>query len=374
MEINVIPVGEWDHPNYGKMKITEEDIGKFIQNFDANLRKGVPITEGHPTNDEELPAVGWFKELINKGSEGLWAVVEWTKQGRQLLEEKAYKYFSPEFYRDYEDPESRKSYKNVLTGGALTNMPYFKGLQAIVMSEAKIYNQFKKITMNIEEILKKDVADLTDEDKEAIKTAELTDDQKDKYKDVLKTKETDEEKEAREKKEKEDEEEKKKKEAEGGEGGEENEGGDKTEGSEKSVKISAGEFKILTDKADQGAEAMKQLTETKIAEIASTYQFSESNKNGKFLPKSKEKVVDFMMSLSQGQREKFQEILSELPKVQLFGEIGDIGSEKKVEDELEEAVIAKQKEDTAMTYSDAVKVVLSENKDLAKKYSEKFNE
>ena len=119
---------------------------------------------------------------------------------------------------------------------------------------------------------------------------------------------------------------------------------------------------------------MKQLTETKITEVANTYQFSESNKNGKFLPKSKEKVVDFMMSLSQGQREKFQEILSELPKVQLFGEIGDIGSEKKVEDKLEEKITAKMKEDKAMTYSDALKVVLSEDKDLAKEYSEKFNE
>jgi len=134
-EIQVLQVGFWKHPIYGKIKITANDIGEFIKNFNSNIRKDLPITEGHSVGGEELPAVGWFKELLDKGREGLWAVIEWTKLGEKLLEEKAYKYFSPEYYTTYEDPETRKTYNDVLVGGALTNRPYFKGLQAVVLSE-----------------------------------------------------------------------------------------------------------------------------------------------------------------------------------------------------------------------------------------------
>src|SRR5690349_12088369 len=83
-EIHVVPVGEWDHPAYGPMKITEDDIAEFVQNFDAGLRNDIPINEGHEVMDEK-PAIGWFKSLINKGSDGLWAVVEWTEEGKKLL-------------------------------------------------------------------------------------------------------------------------------------------------------------------------------------------------------------------------------------------------------------------------------------------------
>jgi hypothetical protein len=32
-------------------------------------------------NGGELPAIGWFKELIDHGVSGLYAVVEWTDEG-----------------------------------------------------------------------------------------------------------------------------------------------------------------------------------------------------------------------------------------------------------------------------------------------------
>ena len=30
--------GEWDHPQYGKMRITRADLHKFKENFDNNVR------------------------------------------------------------------------------------------------------------------------------------------------------------------------------------------------------------------------------------------------------------------------------------------------------------------------------------------------
>ena len=112
---------------------------EFVKNFNSGLRNDIPINEGHEVMDEK-PAIGWFKKLVNKGSDGLWAVVEWTEQGKDLLRQKAYKYFSPEFYQQYEDPETRRVYNNVLVGGALTNKPYFKELTPVVFSEPSISN------------------------------------------------------------------------------------------------------------------------------------------------------------------------------------------------------------------------------------------
>lgn len=355
-EVHIIPTGKWDHPAYGQMEITPKDITEFKKNFDAKIRKGVPITAGHDGLQESI-AMGWITELIDKGKKGLFAIIDWTKQGRTLLEEKSFKYFSPEYYRVYEDPETRKEYENVLTGGALTNSPYFKKLKAVVFSDKDLIN-FNEKTMSIEEILKKDITELTDEDKTAIKEAELTDDQKDKYKNIL--------------------------EDVGDGDGEDNDGDDtgddnkddksgdddKVEGSE--MKISASEYKILTEKANQGAEALKQLNEASIAKVADKFEFSESNKdNGKFLPKSKDKVINFMCSLNKEQVESFQEILSEIPKVQIFGEIGDSGAEsKEAFDEMETKASEKMKEDGAMTYSDAMKEVIAENPELNKRYEE----
>lgn len=355
-EVHIIPTGKWDHPAYGEMEITPKDIKEFKKNFDAKIRKGVPITAGHD-GFAESNAMGWITEVVDKGKKGLFAIIEWTKQGKTLLEEKSFKYFSPEYYREYEDPETRKKYANVLTGGALTNSPYFKKLKAVVFSDQDLIN-FNEKSMTIEEILKKDVADLTDEDKTAIKEADLTDEQKVDYKDIL-------EEETEEKEEKEEKEETEEKTEE-----EEDEGKEEVKGSE--VKISAAELQILKSNANAGAEAMKQLNEQNIAKVATKFEFSEANKdNGKFLPKSKDKVVSFMCSLSKEQNEKFQEILTELPKVELFGELGDSGSEgKSAMSEIEEKIKELQKEDSAMTYADGLKSVLASNPELSKKYDE----
>ena len=98
-EIQVLPTGKWNHPAYGPIVIDASDISEFKQNFDKGLRRDIPITEGHETFDEK-PAIAWFKELVDKGAGGLWATVEWTKKGKTLLAERAYKYFSPEFYSE----------------------------------------------------------------------------------------------------------------------------------------------------------------------------------------------------------------------------------------------------------------------------------
>src|SRR4051794_5677237 len=71
-EIQVIPCGEWEHAVYGPMRITAADITEFVRNFNAGVRNDIPITEGHEVM-EQKPAIGWFRELYDRGEEGLYA-------------------------------------------------------------------------------------------------------------------------------------------------------------------------------------------------------------------------------------------------------------------------------------------------------------
>jgi phage I-like protein len=64
----------------------------------ANPR-GIPVDVNHSTNlaapeGREAPAYGWVKQMEVR-SDGVWGRVEWTKAGRELVEDKAYCGISP---------------------------------------------------------------------------------------------------------------------------------------------------------------------------------------------------------------------------------------------------------------------------------------
>jgi len=105
-EIQLLKMGEWNHPMYGPIKVTSDVFDEFVKNFKKDLRAhsssiGLPVDEEHHSAGG---AVGWIKKLINRGSEGLFAIVEWNSKGRQMIKDAVYRFFSPEFYFQYEDP------------------------------------------------------------------------------------------------------------------------------------------------------------------------------------------------------------------------------------------------------------------------------
>lgn len=396
-EIQVLMAGKWNHPVYGPIIIEAEDLAEFKQHFDEGLRRDIPITEGHESFDEK-PAVGWFKELTVKDN-GLWATMEWTPKGKTLLAEKSYKYFSPEFYTEYEDPETREIYENVLVGGALTNKPYFKSMTAVVLSERSINKTyiFNEITMNIADIIaKKEKGEaLSAEEVQYLKDHkdELSTEQLAVVGDVLET-ETPEEKEAREKAEGDANEAK----------GLNRDGSVKTpeapapkeltqeekdanvaaglneDGSAKSpevnaseknvVKMTAAEHKALTDMANKGAKAFAELRTNAIKTEASKLIFSEQNSKGKVLPKDEAKLFSFMLGLTDGQRKAFAEIVDAIPSSKLFGEVGKaVAAEGSAAAELEARIQKSMSEDNKLTYSDALRKVIASDKDLAARYS-----
>jgi len=141
-EIQILRTGKWDHPQYGEIDITEHDLDLFIKSFKERARRiDLAIDQAH--NPDE-GAAGWFKDLFKKESDGdvgLYARVEWTDFGEELLEGKRFKYISPEFRFNYEDDETGRSYENVLYGAGLTNRPFIKEMEPIMMSE-DVLNDF----------------------------------------------------------------------------------------------------------------------------------------------------------------------------------------------------------------------------------------
>lgn len=371
-EIQVLMCGEWNHPAYGPIIIKTTDLQEFKKNFDSGLRRDIPITEGHESFDEK-PAVGWFKELIDKGEQGLWATTEWTPKGITLLAEKAYKYFSPEFYTEYEDPETREIYRNVLVGGALTNKPYFKKMSAVVLSEKSINNNYIFSDMDLKTITAKKVEELNAEEIAFLKEnkADLSTEQLATYASVMEDAGDDKGEEGKDDKK---EEEGKKEDEKGDDAGEdkgEDKGGDKAEMSEM-VKISKAQLLALSDMANKGAKAFAELRETKIKNEAMELIFSEKNSKGKVAPKDEAKVFSFMLGLTDAQRKSFKEIVEAIPSSKIFGEVG---SSDNVADgtaalELNKRVEKMMSENKSLSYADAVKKVVASDKNLAKQYEQ----
>lgn len=366
-KVHLIPIGQWEHDLYGPIIINAADIREYQQNFNAGVRKGVFITAGHE-GFMELPAVGWINEVESR-DDGLWGSVEWNELGKETLKDKQFKFFSPEMYRDYEDPQTHQFFRNVLTGGALTKSPYFKELEAVVFSDRNIKSNFEEkiiMTKTIDEILAiEDVATLTDEEKTLLNANKetLTEEQKTKFAPVLEVAEapvveTPEAPAPAEAPVVETE---------------------KIEASDKNfVQISASELAILKTKANEGAEALGKLKASELNLAVETLLFSEKNKAGAFLPKSKDTLRAFMETLNEVQKTKFSSLMKELPKNQIFTEVGagagaiEGTAKAEMETKINEKISASEKAGSKMTYSEALKEVMSENKELSARYNEEL--
>lgn len=133
VELQIARVGKWDHPMYGEIEITKDSIDEMKQNFDDNARWiEIAVDENHEWNHR---ALGWFRKVTKKGEDALFATIELTKKGAELLTEWAYKYFSPEIVFNKHDEESWEIIKNLLIGGAFTNRPFFKAMQPLLANE-----------------------------------------------------------------------------------------------------------------------------------------------------------------------------------------------------------------------------------------------
>ena len=131
--IQAMTIGKYYHPVHGEIELTPERIQQFAANVNSRVRTtDLDIDYDHKAYGGE--AAGWIKRAEVRDT-GLWVLVEWTKRAYSLLKEKAYRYFSPEFVDEWEDPRSGEKFTDVLFGGGITNRPFLKDILPINMSE-----------------------------------------------------------------------------------------------------------------------------------------------------------------------------------------------------------------------------------------------
>ncbi|MFZ5826511.1 MAG: phage protease [Bacillota bacterium] len=111
--------------------------GRFLADAEARRlilanwqRRGLDLVfdyEHQTITGQQAPASGWIKDLADRGTDGLWARVEWTDRAREYLANKEYRYQSPVILVRKSD--SRVVY---LHSAALTNVPAIDGLEPLV--------------------------------------------------------------------------------------------------------------------------------------------------------------------------------------------------------------------------------------------------
>lgn len=120
----------------GEFVVDEESAASVIGSFNAH-GTDLPIDYEHQTlggefasPDGRAPAAGWIKALSFEPGVGIIGHIEWTRQGREMLATREYRYLSPVAL-------IRKSDRRLvgIHSAALTNKPAIVGMEAIVNRE-----------------------------------------------------------------------------------------------------------------------------------------------------------------------------------------------------------------------------------------------
>ena len=139
--VHAIPIGNYNHPRFGKIVITAERAKKLADSV-INKVRGIDPSINYDHNNSG-PAAGWVKGAEAR-SDGTWLLVDFVKEALQAIKDKKYRYFSAEYYDLWEDPEG-KEFQDVIFGGALTNRPFMKNLVPINLSEATYDSAFELV-------------------------------------------------------------------------------------------------------------------------------------------------------------------------------------------------------------------------------------
>lgn len=168
-EVLVVPKGEFYGSDSKGNPIPESIDEKVIDNLEAQLQgKELLVDKDHSSmkegSDKDTSAMGWMHSF-KKGVEGLWAKIQWTNIGRNLVENRVFRFLSPVFTLKGDKPTN-------MLNVALTNQPAFQE-----MAKPIINNQptMETITMEMTkeelvQLIKDTIAELKTE--EAVKKVE----------------------------------------------------------------------------------------------------------------------------------------------------------------------------------------------------------
>lgn len=110
----------------GDFTVDEESMASIIKWFKARGNDLVIDYEHQTLTGDQAPAAGWIKEFAERGQDGLWAKVDWTKKAQEYLSNKEYRYFSPVVAVRVSDKKAV-----AIHSIGLTNTPAIAGMKPI---------------------------------------------------------------------------------------------------------------------------------------------------------------------------------------------------------------------------------------------------
>jgi hypothetical protein len=137
----VFKTGSWQHPSYGRIKITQADLYNMKNNFDRGKRALV-VDYDHGTDVRVTPeqriAAGWIESAEVVG-DGLYVTAKMTERAAKRIRDGEYRMISPTWTPDFISKETGRSMGITLLRAALTNTPFIDGMHpAVPLSERAI--------------------------------------------------------------------------------------------------------------------------------------------------------------------------------------------------------------------------------------------
>ena len=178
IDVHIAPIGEFKGSNSLGNPVPEKITKESLENLAEKLNKGDEILADidhqscKPGVERDTRAAGWFYKFVVDPVKGLFAKLKPTNKGKELIQSREYRYFSPTFILDENGSPTD------LHSVSLTNLPAFKGhIKPILNSEPNIKESIEmEITKDdLIQLIKDTVASMNEapaEDKAEMKEVE----------------------------------------------------------------------------------------------------------------------------------------------------------------------------------------------------------
>ena len=161
--VHLVPIGDFKGSDKDGNPIDEHITKESLEQIAEKLNSGDEVLcdidhqSCKPGVDRDSKAAGWFHKFVVDPVKGLFASLKLTKKGREIVENREYRYTSPVFTLD------ENGNPNDIHSIALTNVPAFKGhISPIINSEPTEINKEENLNKEIinMEITKEDLIEL----------------------------------------------------------------------------------------------------------------------------------------------------------------------------------------------------------------------
>ena len=161
--VHLVPIGDFKGSDKDGNPIDEHITIESLDQIAEKLNSGDDVLcdidhqSCKPGVERDSKAAGWFHKFVVDPVKGLFASLKLTKKGREIVENREYRYTSPVFTLD------ENGNPNDIHSIALTNVPAFKGhISPIINSEPTEINKEENLNKEIinMEITKEDLIEL----------------------------------------------------------------------------------------------------------------------------------------------------------------------------------------------------------------------